>query len=277
MTAPADKKRGPARPVITLTTDFGHDDPFAGVMKGVILRTNPEAVIVDLTHGIRPFDIEGAAMTIGMNCPYFPDDTVHVVVVDPGVGSERKPIIVSAGRQYFIGPDNGVFSWLYRAHKDSVEVFHITSSEYFLSGSSPTFQGRDLFGPVAAWLSKGVAPDKFGRLMSDYRRIDLSVPLISKDGGVTGEVVHIDRFGNAVTNIPGADIGTLLKNAKGVTVSFRGGDISVLKFYEEGNPGILCSLINSSGFLELFVSRGDAASLFNISKGDPVTVTKSRS
>ncbi len=260
------------RPVITLTTDFGYDDPFAGVMKGVILKINPRAEIIDLTHGIRPQDIREAAFTIGTNYRFFPDDTIHIVVVDPGVGSERRPIMVLTEHHYFIGPDNGVFSHIYHSSHDILEVIHITSDHYFLSSHSPTFQGRDVFAPVAAYLSRGVGMMKFGELITDYRRIELPVPSVTPDGVILGEVIHIDRFGNAITNVTKAD---LEKTGGTPKILVKEMEAPMKKFYSDAADGALCSLLNSSDHLEFFVKGGSASSKYAISPGDRVRVLRS--
>jgi S-adenosylmethionine hydrolase len=261
------------RPVITLTTDFGYDDPFAGAMKGVILKINPHAEIVDITHGIRPHDIREAAFVIGTNYRYFPEDTIHVVVVDPGVGSQRRPIMVLTDHHYFIGPDNGVFTHIYNTPHDIFEVVHITAGHYFLSSHSPTFQGRDVFAPVAAYLSRGVGMLKFGDPITDYQKIDLPVPFVDPRGVLQGEVIHIDRFGNALTNITRADAGKIGSGGAGaIKILFRESEVPLKKFYSEATAGSLCCLWNSSEHLELFTDQGSAASKYIISPGEPVKI-----
>lgn len=264
----------PDNPLITLTTDFGYEDPFVGVMKGVILKINPRPTIIDLTHGIRPRDIQEAAFFIGTSYRFFPDDTIHVVVVDPGVGSRRRPIMVMADNHYFIGPDNGVFSYVYSMRPDMLQVIHITAEHYFLSSHSPTFQGRDIFAPVAAWFSRGVSMWKFGEPITDYQKISLSVPQIAPDGSLEGEVVHIDRFGNAITNITKADIEKLAgMRPDSVPIILFGEKPAPLKhFYSEADAGTLSSLVNSSDYIELFVYRGSASSEYKISAGAGVRI-----
>ncbi len=262
------------RPIITLTTDFGRDDPFVGVMKGVILKINPEAEIIDITHGIRPQDIQEAAYTIGMNFNYFPDDTLHVVVVDPGVGSHRRPVLILSDHHYFLGPDNGVFSYIYRMEHETLDVVHVTADHYFLRKESSTFQGRDVFAPVAGWFSRGVRMDKFGDLITDYEKIALPLPRLTPEGYLQGEVILIDRFGNAITNITKSDMDTACGTpARGrCKVMFRGGVIPLRSFYSEEEMGDLCSVVNSSGLLEFFIYRGNAADKHHIAIGDHVTV-----
>jgi S-adenosylmethionine hydrolase len=267
----------PGRPLITLTTDFGHDDPFVGVMKGVILKINPEVRIVDITHGINPQNIREAAFAIGTSYTYFPDNAVHVVVVDPGVGSARRPVIVSANHHYFIGPDNGVFSYVYRFSPEKPAVIRITADHYFLSSKSPTFQGRDVFAPVAAWFTRGVGMSKMGEPVSDYQTIDLPSPRLSAEGKLRGEVVHIDRFGNAITNMTGADIEKLAGAGGAVTkAALKGREIPLRQFYSEAAEGEVSCLINSSGFLEVFLYKGSAAVSVPVSLGDTVEISASR-
>ena len=188
-------------PVITLLTDFGTADYFVGAVKGAILSVNPAAVITDVTHEIPPQDIEAAAFTMLAAYPAFPPETIHVAVVDPGVGSTRRPIIVKAGRSLFVGPDNGLFTYIYD-REPSHQTFHITAEKYFRPSPSTTFHGRDIFAPVAAALSKGVKPEAFGPVIADEVRLANSLtPKVLATGRVEARIIHIDRFGNCITNI----------------------------------------------------------------------------
>ncbi len=265
----------PDSPLITLTTDFGYDDPFSGVMKGVILKINPQAKIIDLTHGIRPHNILEASYIIGTSYSFYPDGTIHIVVVDPGVGSERRPLIMMTDHQYFIGPDNGVFSHIYGRPHDILEVRHITSDHYFSGSKSPTFQGRDVFAPVAAWLSRGIDYSKFGEPVTDYREIPLHLPAVSAGGVLKGEVIYIDRFGNAITNITRDDIDKLFGSGPGglLKIGLKGRVVPMKGFYSQSAEKMLGSLINSSGYLEFFVFKGNASSEYSISIGDIIEVT----
>ena len=260
-------------PLITLTTDFGLDDPFAGVMKGVILSIVPNAQIIDLTHGIMPHAVREAAFTIGMNYFFFPLRTVHLVIVDPGVGSERRPLLVSAGGHYFIGPDNGIFSCIYEKERASLRVLHITADRYFLRKESPTFQGRDVFAPIAAQVASGLNGADVGREITDYVKIELPKPGIEYNI-LRGEVIHIDRFGNCMTNIGLADIAALAEGCSGShpRLFFRGAEIPLTKFYGGAEGRALCAVMNSSGYLEIFVNRGSASSFYDISIGDRVEI-----
>jgi len=265
------------RPLITMTTDFGYDDPFAGVMKGVIYTINPHVNIVDLTHNITPHSIREAAFTIGMNYHYFPKDSVHLVVVDPGVGSGRRPLLVVADEHYFIGPDNGVFSYLYKLAARDLKVINITSEHLFLKKDSPTFQGRDIFSPCAAWLTTGLDVDKFGEAVSDCHAIDLPSPVRLTDLVVQGEVIFIDRFGNAITNIKKTDIADLqgMQPEGALRIFLKGKDMQLRGYYSQAENRGISALINSSGYLEVFICRDSAASKYDILPGDVVKVVLS--
>lgn len=261
-------------PLITLTTDFGYKDPFVGMMKGVILKINPKARIVDITHDISPHNIREAALTLGMSYNFFPHKTVHVVVVDPGVGSNRRPILVITDHHYFIGPDNGVFSLVYSSQSETLGVVQITSEHYFMPHRGPTFHGRDIFAPAAAWLTRGIETTKFGDMITDY--VTLPFPSVSLPTNTTieGEVVYIDRFGNAITNIKGEALNTLYNTNTGgkLKVVSKGKQTDLKNYYSEVADKGLYSLVNSTGYLELFVYRGNAAALFDIKIGDIVGV-----
>ena len=191
----------PRRPVsvITLLTDFGVADYFVGSVKGVILSLNPQARIVDLTHEIPAQDIEAAAFTLLAAYKSFPKGTVHVAVVDPGVGSTRRGIAVVAADQFFVGPDNGIFSYIYE-RESKFSVYELSNEEFFREPVSPTFHGRDIFAPVAAALSNGVKPAKLGPRVTDPVKLAPLTPEV-RDSRILARIIHIDRFGNCVTNI----------------------------------------------------------------------------
>jgi S-adenosylmethionine hydrolase len=260
--------------IITLTTDFGYRDPFVGIMKGVMLNINPSVTVVDITHAISPQNILEAALAIEMSFESFPHKTIHIVVVDPGVGSSRRHIIVTTSRYLFIGPDNGVFSLIYQSPLEDLSVVHITSEHYFLSQKSSTFHGRDIFAPVAAWLSRGIEVSKFGDVITDYVRIPLPVPTLKAQDMLEGEVVYIDRFGNATTNIKIHHMNNLYgsDHIDHPTVLFKGNKVPFKHYYSEAEATGLYSLINSFGYLELFVYRGNASLDFAIRIGDKVSV-----
>jgi S-adenosylmethionine hydrolase len=249
---------------ITLLTDFGTADYFVGAVKGAILSVNPRAVIVDITHEIPPQDIEAAAFTLLAVYQTFPAGTVHVAVVDPGVGSTRRPIILRANKQFFVGPDNGLFTYIYD-REPSHRVFHVTAEKYFRQEASATFHGRDIFAPVAAALSNGLHPRKFGPGISDAVRLPVSL------GPEELKIIHIDRFGNCVTNItrdlvnPGD---TLRVNRKTIK-EFR-------SFYGESSTNAPFAIWGSAGFLEISVNGESAAKVLQARRGDTIVLTQRR-
>jgi S-adenosylmethionine hydrolase len=269
-----ENKRTPlARPhVVTLTTDFGLTDPFAGVMKGVILDVLPEATLVDISHSVQAFDVLDGALMIAKAYNYFPAGTVHMVVVDPGVGSERRPILATVGEHYFVAPDNGVLSLVYQ-NAERVSVREITSSHYFLQPVSPTFHGRDIFAPVAANLAKGVDPAKFGEEITDYAAFAAPKPKTAPDGSLRGIVLKIDRFGNLMTNIRAEDIPHILvENAQFHILVGTQYVTEILTYYAQGRPGKLFGIIGSAGYLEISSNRASAAKLLGAVKGTEVAI-----
>ena len=187
--------------MITLLTDFGTSDYFVPAVKGVILTINPKVQIIDITHEIPPQDIETAGFILAACYGNFPKGTVNIAVVDPGVGSARRALIVDAGGYLFVGPDNGIFSYIFTREAD-VKVYRIANQEFLREPVSATFHGRDVFAPVAAWLSKGISPESIGELLDDYVRLDVPEPVRSSDRGlIEGRIIHIDSFGNCVTNL----------------------------------------------------------------------------
>ena len=244
-------------PVITLLTDFGTADYFVGAVKGAILSVNPAAVIVDITHEIPPQDIEAAAFTLLAASTTFPPETIHVAVVDPGVGSTRRPIIVRAGRSLFVGPDNGLFTYIYD-REPSHKTLHVTAEKYFRPSPSTTFHGRDIFAPVAAALSKGVKPETFGPLITDEVRLTNSPK---------PRIIHIDHFGNCVTNITRE----IFDNARQPTLLVKRKVIDTfVDFYGAAPPNTLVGIWGSAGFLEISVNGKSAAKILGAKRGDPV-------
>ena len=261
------------RSLISMTTDFGYDGPFVGVMKGVIYTINPHVNIVDLSHNIHPQNIQEAAFTIGMNYSYFPKNSIHIVVVDPGVGSERRPLLIYADGHCFLGPDNGVFSYIYKHASGDLQVIHITSEHLFLKKGSPTFQGRDVFSPCAAWLSTGLEINKFGETITDYHNVQLPAAVRQSDLLIQGEVIFTDRFGNAITNITRTDMDDLCSAQAGdIKISLNDKDIKLREYYSQAATTGMSALVNSSGHLEIFIYRGSAAAEYNILPGDEVKV-----
>jgi len=257
--------------VITLTTDFGIKDPFVGQVKGVIKSINPEVDIIDLTHDISKHSIKEASIVIGLSYKYFPSKTIHIVVVDPTVGSNRRPIIVSTGEHIFVGPDNGIFSFIYHNEKNC-RVFHISADHYFLKKDSTTFQARDIFAPVAAYISKGLPVERFGEPIYDYIKIPIPEPNMPMKNAIEGEIIYIDRFGNALTNISRQHLKPLLNSNKRLRIVYKGKDVPLKRHYSEAEDDELYAVIDSFDLLELYVYRGSAAEKFGIKIGDIVGV-----
>jgi hypothetical protein len=260
--------------IITLTTDFGTADPFVGILKGVILGIYSQAQVVDITHQITPYDILQGALTIHAAYRYFPDGTIHVVVVDPMVGSPRRVLMIRAAGQTFIGPDNGIFTLIIRDHPDAT-VIEVTADHYFLKGAGGrTFQGRDVFAPVAAWFARGVAWSNFGEEISDYQRIDIPQSVLTAEG-IQGEIIHIDRFGNLITNITGDQIRAFLHEkdmgADGCLLQIQDLRIQGLRsYYAETGIGEPAFLINSFDRLEIYSNSGRASELLKAGMGERV-------
>ena len=254
--------------MITLTTDFGLRDPFVGMMKGVILGINPDARIIDLTHGIAPQDIRGAALTIVEAFRYFPRGTTHVVVVDPGVGTLRRAIAASAHGHRFVAPDNGVLSGVISTDPRA-RVFHMNEQEYFLEGAGSTFDARDVFAPVAAWLDKGKSLEDMGAQITDPKILELPASEIS-GGEITGQIINIDSFGNAITNVRASDLSAIGKGPYRARI--RDTEAGVVSCYANGECNVLHALMNSSGLLEFFLDRGSAARTLGLEIGEQVTV-----
>jgi S-adenosyl-L-methionine hydrolase (adenosine-forming) len=256
--------------LVTLTTDFGSSDHFVGTMRGVILGVNPEAQLVDLCNAVNSFDVLDGALTIAHAYRYFPPNTIHLVVVDPGVGSARRPLLVQTGKHYFIAPDNGVLS-LVMEQEERVLVRHITASHHFLQPVSNTFHGRDVFAPCAGWLSKGVAPEKFGDEITDYVRFTVPKPKASAERVLKGAVLKADKFGNLITNLSGENAPALF--AADARVKITVGQVVVTAIrctYAEGQPGETFALLNSMGLLEIACNRGSAAMMAKAGRGTEV-------
>ena len=258
-------------PIITLTTDYGTHDHLVGAMKGVMLKILPEIQIVDICHHVMACDILDGALTIGMAYKYFPPKTIHVVIVDPGVGTPRRPILVTGDQHYFIAPDNGVLSMV-MDNQESFSVRHITSEHYFLHPVSNTFHGRDLFAPVAAWLAKNQQPMSFGEEVNDPVRFTLPKPRAA-EGKVKGVVLKVDNFGNLVTNIPPDMIPQVFIPDGRFRITVGGKDVlKVMLSYGDGGPNEPFGILGSAGLLEISVNRGSAARTLGAQRGAEVTV-----
>lgn len=257
--------------IITLTTDFGQIDGYAGVMKGVIWSIAPEAAIADITHEIEPQNIFQAALILSHSAPYFPPGTIHVAVVDPGVGTTRRPLLVQIGAQYFVGPDNGLVGlWLENAEmrREPVRFIHLTRPEYWLTQISRVFHGRDIFAPTAAYLANGVPFDSFGGEIDDPVRLTLPQPELTASGW-RAQILSIDRFGNLGSNLTAEHIAG--RRVTGVYI--HGICIPGLSNTFGDRPnGELAALINSSGNLEIAQVNGSAARRLNAQIADPIEI-----
>lgn len=249
--------------IITLLTDFG--EVYPGIMKGVILSINPQVNIVDITHGVPPQDVRAGAFILQSTVPYYPEECVHVGVVDPGVGSERRPIAVRSGDTLYVGPDNGL---LYPAAGRDAEAYHITNEELVLAPSA-TFHGRDVFAPVAAHLSRGLPIEEVGPRVRDWTPLDFGEPQIKQDQ-IMGEIIYADSFGNLITNISQHDAGRVFDHGDHLDV---GGEHAVYtSTYSDAGVGDLVALIGSHGYFEVGVTNGSAAKLLGLGPGDPITI-----
>jgi S-adenosylmethionine hydrolase len=257
--------------IITLLTDFGAQDYFVGAMKGVILSKNPHAQIVDITHDIPPQDVESAAFNLLACYRNFPAGSIHVAVVDPGVGSDRRALIVECAGQFFVGPDNGLFSWICE-REGQWHAVNATNQRFFQHPISNTFHGRDVFAPVAARLSLGCELHEFGPLLKDIVRLESLDPTRIDEHTIRGRVIHIDRFGNCVTNLTKE-----MLRSSGPATAWRiviGGQEtnSFHSFFAQANPGEIFCTSGSAGFLEISVRNSSAAKLLKVARGQVVNL-----
>jgi S-adenosyl-L-methionine hydrolase (adenosine-forming) len=256
------------RPVITLLTDFGSADHYAGAMKGVMFGICPDVQLVDISHEIASYAIAEAAFTLSQAWTCFPTGTVHLAIVDPGVGSARRPILVEAGGHYFVAPDNGLLTMLYDAVPEH-EVREITTDKYFRQPVSRTFHGRDVFSPVAAHLANGIDPAEFGKRIEDYVRLDFARPARSGENTWTGTILKVDHFGNLITNF---DSETWLRLAADL-FEMKIGTCVVSRMassYAQMQPGDLFVIGGSAGFLEVSINRGSAWKAVDARSGDTI-------
>ncbi len=260
--------------VITLLTDFGTKDHYVASMKGTILSINPQCTLIDITHHVSPHDIKEGAFILANAYSSFPKGTIHLSVVDPGVGGPRKPILIVTTNYFFVGPDNGLFTLALKREKVK-KVVALTNPKYFLSHISTTFHGRDLFAPVAAYLSLGVKPEAFGPKLDSWVELDFEKPRIT-GGKLIGEILHIDAFGNLISNINEEQLFHFVKDHSFV-IRIGKRDIKGLKKgYWEGKRNEPMALIGSGGFLEISVKEGNAQKMLKVRKGDQVTIEISR-
>ena len=242
-------------------------------LKGVILDIVPEAAVVDITHAVQAFDVLDGALAISQAYSYFPNGTVHVVVVDPGVGTNRRPILASSDGYHFVAPDNGVLSMVY-AREERMHVRHITSEHYFRQPVSNTFHGRDIFAPVAAYLAKMVDSHKFGDEIEDYVRFAAPRPKPAGENRFRAVVLKVDRFGNLITNVTPEDAPALFgATATGFKIVVGNKEITEIRTnYAEGAPGQVFGVLGSMGYLEIVANRAAAAQITGAGKGSEVTI-----
>jgi S-adenosylmethionine hydrolase len=258
--------------IVTLTTDFGLQDPYVAEMKAAILGICPNAVAVDVTHDIAKFSIRMGAFVLASAVPYFPDGSVHLAVVDPGVGTPRRPIVIQTKKGFFVGPDNGVL--VLAAQKQSIENIHeLTNPQFMLPKVSNTFHGRDVFAPAAAHLLNGVKPAEFGPEISEAAMVEFA-HATRKNDELIGEVLHVDGFGNIITNITEPEVEqNRLKGAVKVELTSCELRLEFCRAYGEMKPHEPLALIGSHGFLEISINQGNAAEKFKTKAGDTITVS----
>ena len=260
--------------LITFTTDFGTSDHYVGTMKGVVYNINPAARVVDVSHAVQSYDVLDGALTVAQAYHYFPPETLHVVIVDPGVGTVRRPILADTGKYVFIAPDNGVLSLVYE-REERVTVRHITAEHYFLQPVSRTFHGRDVFAAVAGWLSRGdVELAKFGEVINDYTRFAAPRPKPADDKRLKGVVIKVDKFGNLITNITPRDLPRLFEDQPPhFRILVGKSEVTTMHpAYADGKPGEVFGILGSMGYLEIASNRGTASRTVGADKGAEVSV-----
>ncbi len=258
--------------IITLLTDFGTKDPYVASLKGIILGINPQCTVIDITHQVGPRDIGEGAFILANAYACFPRGTIHLAVVDPGVGGPRRPILLETGNYIFVGPDNGLFTMALKGEKVKQAVV-LTEGKYFLPRVSDTFHGRDLFAPVAGHLSLGVSPGKFGDRIGSWT--ELPFPKARIIGGeLIGAIIHIDAFGNLISNIDRGQL-TEFSGKRHIVVRIGKKRINGLKSgYWEGKMDELIALIGSGGFLEISVREGSARKMLKVDRGDRISIRR---
>jgi len=247
--------------IISLTTDFGLADGYVGIMKGVILGIAPHARLVDLSHNIAPQNVRQASHVLARAAPYFPAGTIHLAVVDPGVGSQRRPLLVTTGRARYVGPDNGIFSHALR--EAGAQAWALDQPRYWRDQISQTFHGRDIFAPVAAHLAAGVAPERLAQRIHDPIRLPLPQPSRHPDGHISGEIIHVDHFGNLLSNVPADWVAR-----GGWLCRIAGRNAPLVHAYAEVAEGAPAGLVGSDGAVEIAVRNGNASQQFNVGMGE---------
>ena len=281
-------------PIITLSTDFGTDDAYVAIMKGVILGINPKAHIIDITHSIKPQNIAQGAFILSITYRYFPKGTIHMAIVDPGVGTERQAIILKTPLAFFIAPDNGILSYIINElspegfvgdetrlppggtkSKKSLEAVAITNPRFWRDPVSPTFHGRDIFAPVAAGLSLGISLYEFGERITSLHVFRIPRPSLDPQGNLIGHILYVDHFGNMITDIKNTDLlsaaQSSVKPESPVIVEVAGHRIQGIKRYYAEGEGVM-AVLGSSGYLEISLREGSACDFLGTDVGDEVKV-----
>ncbi len=269
-------KMANSKHIITLLTDFGLQDYFVAAMKGVMLSLNPDLALVDISHLIPPQDIFGGAFTLGQAYICFPPGTIHLAVVDPGVGTARKALAVSAGGHFFVAPDNGILTYVFRENEDFL-AYQITAEHYFRKPVSSTFHGRDIFAPVVAWLSRDIPLQQFGVLIRDPVRLKIPVFTRVRNGLFQASILAVDKFGNLVTNVMPEDLPVYSAPDK-YSCKVLAGRQEITSFrqtYGEGTSGEIFIVPGSTGYLEIVVRNGSAASLLDLKSGASIEIVLS--
>lgn len=260
------------RPVITLLTDFGTRDPYVAAMKGVILALHREATLVDLTHEVAPQDVVAGAFILAEATPFFPPGTIHVAVVDPGVGTQRRALAARALDSFWVGPDNGLFHLVFQ-ESETLDLVSLENPRYFRESVSPTFQGRDIFAPVAAHLALGIPLHNFGPSITDPEVLPWPRPLFTPDA-VRGEIVYADAFGNLLSNIKGSDLITWLGEKSCVIILGSLTLEGLSRTYGDVLVGQFLALIGSHGYLEIACAQGNAAQRLGVGRGRSLAVVR---
>jgi S-adenosylmethionine hydrolase len=253
-------------PIVTLLTDFGLRDHFVAAMKGVLLSVNPDLKLVDISHLVPPHDVFAGAFTLGQACFRFPVGSIHLAVVDPGVGTERKALAVSAGGHSFVAPDNGLLTYVLESQEEWA-AYEISAEHYYCKPVSSTFHGRDIFAPIAAWISRGIPLHQLGPEVQNPVRLQIPVLKKVQDALIQASIISVDHFGNLITNLKPEDLPRSFKILAGqeeITAMYR--------TYGDGNSGEVFVVPGSTGYLEIVVKDGSAASLLNLKGGAPVGV-----
>jgi S-adenosyl-L-methionine hydrolase (adenosine-forming) len=259
------------KPLITLLTDFGQQDGYVGSMKGIILGINPQVNLVDLSHDLPPQDVAAGAFMLQSVFPYFPPGTIHLAVVDPGVGTSRHAVAVRCREQYWVGPDNGLFHLIINGRTDLQAVI-LENPAFFLPEISATFHGRDIFAPVAAHLSRGVSLSAFGPPLASLQPLDFPQPAIGPES-IKGGIIYVDHFGNLVSNIRSAQVEALLQEAPLVLQVGRTHIRGLVRTYAEAPAGELIALAGSHGYLEIACVQGNAAQVLQAGRGTTVEIS----